>query len=132
MKKLWYLIPSLIAGGILALVYINYTNKPLEYLQAEQFIEDELLVVVKIESMEFVRTFTGRDSALIILDKMDRLPNELKLVDLLKDEWDLVHYYDQRKTMQIGEIWKAKLENRNIVYLLKTNGEFSGFVNNLY
>lgn len=132
MKKLWYLIPSLIAGGILALVYINYTNKPLEYLQAEQFIEDELLVVVKIESMEFVRTFTGRDSALIILDKMDRLPNELKLVDLLKDEWNLVHYYDQRKTMQIGEIWKAKLENRNIVYLLKTNGEFSGFVNNLY
>lgn len=127
MKKLWYLIPGFIAGGLLALAYINYSQKPAEYLQAEQLIENQLFVALEVESLEFVRTFTGRDSALIILDYMETLPQSESVAG-----WDFVHYYDQRKTMEIGEVWKAKLENGRIAHLLKIDGEFVGVLGNRY
>jgi hypothetical protein len=127
MKKLLYVVVGLIAGVLLTLAYINYSQKPAEYLQAEQLIEDQLLLALEVESMEFVRTFTGRDSALIILDYMETLPQSERVAG-----WDFVHYYNERKTMEIGEVWKAKLENGRIVFMLSVDGEFVGLLNNRY
>lgn len=127
MKKFWYLIPGLIAGGILALVYINYTHKPAEYLQAEEVIENSLLISFDVEELEFVRTFTGRDSALIILEYMETLPRSESVAG-----WDFVHYYNQRKTVKLGEVWKAKLENGRIVFMLSIDGKFVGVLDNRY
>lgn len=126
-KKRWYIIPAFIVVGLIAMAYVNYTHKPAEYLQAEQLIEDELFVALGVESLEFVRTFTGRDSALIILDYMETLPPAEKAIG-----WDYVHYYDKRKTMEIGEVWKAKLENGRIVFILSVDGEFVGLLDNRY
>ncbi len=131
-KKRWYIIPAFIVVGLIAMAYVNYTHKPAEYLQAEQLIENQLFVALGVESLEFVRTFTGRDSALVILDYMETLPPEKQLVDLLSKEWDLIDYYDQRKTVKLGEVWKAKLENGKIVFMLSVDGEFVGLLDNRY